>query len=183
MTVSKTHNVLDLLISDHRMAEQLLDRFDSVPSSGRSEYFCEVVHELVRHEMAEELVVYPALRSDAPNGAAQADARIAEQSEAERMLDEMEKLDPESPEFRAKFLQLRTAVLEHAEAEESQTFPLLQQTESASKLDEMGERYERAKSSAPTHPHPHAPDTPPGNKIMGTIAAILDKTRDAMSRA
>jgi hemerythrin superfamily protein len=175
-------SVIDLLVSDHRKVEQLLGRFDVVPTAERGEYFCEVVHELVRHEMAEELVVYPALRSDAPDGPAQADARIREQAEAEQMLDEMEHMDPASQEFGARFLQLRHAVLQHANAEESQAFPLLGQTEDASKLMAMGQRYEKAKAKAPTHPHPHAPDTPPGNKLLGPIAAMLDKARDSMSR-
>ena len=43
----------------------------------------------------------------------------------------------------------------------------------------MGERYERAKASAPTHPHPHAPNTPPGNVVLGPIAALADRIRDA----
>jgi hypothetical protein len=39
----------------------------------------------------------------------------------------MEKMDQSSQHFTAQFLQLRKAVLEHAEAEQTQAFPLLQQ--------------------------------------------------------
>jgi iron-sulfur cluster repair protein YtfE (RIC family) len=49
--------------------------------------------DLVRHEVAEELVVYPIIRR-APGGEQEAKTRIAEQSEAEELLAEMEKLDP-----------------------------------------------------------------------------------------
>jgi hypothetical protein len=31
---------------------------------------------------------------------------------------------------------------------------------------------------APTHPHPNAPDTPPGNVVGGAAAGMLDKARD-----
>ncbi len=39
----------------------------------------------------------------------------------------------------------------------------------------------KAKGLAPTHPHPHAPNTPPGN-IVGGAAAAVDKVRDAVRR-
>lgn len=181
MTATKpTENVVDLMLADHRKVEQMLGRFDNVAPAGREDYFCEVVQELVQHEMAEELVVYPALRSDAPDGGPVADARISEQSKAEEMLDKMEGMDASSKEFESKFKTMRDAVLKHAGAEEAQAFPMLRKSEDPAKLEEMGRRYDRAKASAPTHPHPHAPDTPPANKMMGPIAAIVDKTRDAM---
>jgi hypothetical protein len=40
--------------------------------------------------------------------------------------------------------------------------------------------YERAQQTAPTHPHPHAPDTPPGNLIVGSMTAVTDRVRDAL---
>jgi hypothetical protein len=62
-------------------------------------------------------------------------------------------------------------------------FPLLRALEGDEKLLEMGAKYERAKSNAPTHPHPHAPNTPPGNKILGPIAALFDKARDVARKS
>jgi hemerythrin superfamily protein len=173
-------NVVDLILTDHREIEQLLKSFESVPADGREDYFCHVVQELVRHEVAEEQVIYPALSKDAPGGKDQAAQRIAEQSKAERMLADMEKLDKKSQDFAAKVIQLREAVLEHATAEESQAFPLLRQSEDSDKLEAMAGRYQSAKAAAPTHPHPHAPDTPPGNMILGPVAAVADRIRDAI---
>jgi hypothetical protein len=28
--------------------------------------------------------------------------------------------------------------------------------------------------------HPHAPDARPGNKVVGPVAALVDRTRDAL---
>ena len=133
----------------------------------RADTFCELVTELVRHEVAEEVVVFPAVRADAPDGAVMVEPRLREQAGAERMLAAMEALKPDSPEFADALTELSTAVLEHAAAEEREIFPLLRQAESVDALFELAERYEKAKASAPTHPHPHAPDTPPANKILG----------------
>jgi Hemerythrin HHE cation binding domain len=171
-----------LLEQDHQMAKALLKRFDDIPVSGRDEFFCELVHTLVGHEVAEELVVYPTVRSEAPNGGQVADARLAEQAEAEELLAEMEKMDSASAAFTSSFQKLRDAVLRHARAEESTAFVLLKDSTTVKQREELGARYEKAKQSAPTHPHPHAPDTPPGNKLMGPIAAVFDRARDALQK-
>jgi hemerythrin superfamily protein len=175
-------DILVLLERDHRAAEALLHRFDDISLTGREEYFCEVVHTLVGHEVAEEMVVYPTVKEEAPNGSQVADARLAEQAEAEELLAEMEKLDPASAAFAGKFHKLRDAVLGHAEAEESTAFALLKDSTTGQRREELGVRYEKAKGSAPTHPHPHAPDTPPANKLMGPIAAMFDRARDALQK-
>ena len=183
MTVTDSgSSVVDLILADHRSVQEMLGRFDTLSSDERSDYFCEVVHELVGHEMAEELVFYPALRADARQGGAEADRRISEQSKAERMLSEMEHMDPGSEEFTARFIQLREAVLEHASAEEQSALPLLKEAQTRPKLVELGARYERVRAAAPTHPHPHSRDTPPMNRIMAPVAAVVDRARDAMSR-
>jgi hemerythrin superfamily protein len=183
MTTVQRNDIVQLLEADHRQAESLLTSFENVAANDREQYFSEVVHTLVAHEVAEEVVVYPAIRSDVPNGDAEADARIEEESAAEKLLDSMEDMDTNDPEFAARFHELRSAVLKHAEAEERNVFPLLRTMEGADRRIELGDRYETAKSKAPTHPHPTAPDTPPGNRIVGPIAALFDRARDAAKHA
>ena len=178
-----TTDVIELLLADHAEAKALLGRFEDVAVTERTSYFCEVVTELVRHEVAEEHVVYPIIRRVPPEGKQEAKARIAEQSEAEELLVQMEKSDASSAEFATKFVALRQAVLHHAGSEEATTFPLLKEVEDAESRLALGGRYEHAKAKAPTHPHPHAPHTPPGNSILGPVAAFFDKARDAVRDA
>jgi hemerythrin superfamily protein len=137
---------------------------------------------VVSHEVAEEMVVYPAIRSDAPGGDHEADERIEEQAKAERKLAAMERLDPASEEFGSQLVSLESAVLRHAEAEESEVFPLLQAVEDSRARQAMALRYLRAKDGAPTHPHPHSSDKPPGNRLLGPVTALFDKARDAARR-
>lgn len=173
-------DILDLLKKDHQAAEAMLGRFDDVPAADRDEYFCEVVHTLVGHEVAEEMVLYPTIREEGSNGRQVADARLAEQAEAEQLLADMESEATNSAGFTAKFQKLRDAVLSHAEGEESTAFPMLANGTTIEERAEMGSRYENAKDRAPTHPHPHAPDTPPANKLLGPVAALFDRARDAV---
>ncbi|HWD54097.1 MAG TPA: hemerythrin domain-containing protein [Acidimicrobiales bacterium] len=179
MTDIRTVDIVDLLSRDHQEAKQLLEQITGAPASAREDLFWELVPELVRHEVAEEVVVYPTIRAKAPDGDAEVEPRLKEQREAEAMLADLEKLDPTSPEFATKLAELRDDVLDHAQAEEQNIFPLLRALEHDDDRRQLGARYEKAKTSAPTHPHPHAPDRPPGNKILGPIAAFADRVRDA----
>lgn len=179
MTETRTGDIVDLLSQDHEEAKQLLEKITGAAPGARNDLFWELVPALVRHEVAEEVVVYPTIRSEAPDGEAEVEPRLKEQQQAEEMLASMENLDPESEEFGQKLSQLRDDVFEHAQAEEQNIFPLLRALEDEEERAQLGARYEKAKTSAPTHPHPNAPDTPPGNKILGPVAAFADKVRDA----
>ena len=106
MTTMSTTDVVELLLADHEEAKALLARFDHIAPNDRASYFCEVVTELVRHEVAEEHIVYPVIRRATPGGDQEAKARIAEQAEAEELLAHMEKMDTSSAEFATQFATL-----------------------------------------------------------------------------
>jgi hypothetical protein len=72
-------------------------------------------------------------------------------------------------------------VRHHVEEEEGELFPELRAAIGPDELRDMGSALAAAKKMAPTHPHPHAPNTPPGN-IVGGVAAAADKIRDAVQR-
>jgi hemerythrin superfamily protein len=153
-----------------------------VRPENRADAFCQLVSELVQHEVAEEMVVYPAVRVATGDDKAAVEARLHEQSQAEKMLDQMEALDPASLEFTAALTELSISVINHAEAEERRVFPLLRAAEQPDSLFQLAARYEKAKQKSPTHPHPHAPDTPPANKVLGPITGLFDRARDAVRR-
>jgi hemerythrin superfamily protein len=141
-------DVVTLLLEDHQEAKRALQTFEDADRARWAELFRKLADTLVRHEVAEEVVVYPVLR-DEPGGAAIADARIAEQAEAEDLLSQMEQMDPTSDEFAEAFSTLQSAVLEHAGSEEAEVLPLLQEQEPSERLVEMGKRYTKVKSFAP----------------------------------
>jgi hypothetical protein len=62
--------------------------------------------------------------------------------------------------------------------EEGKVFPALRSNAKEDELMELGEKIAHAKTMAPTHPHPNAPSTPPGNIVAGPLAAVADKVRD-----
>jgi len=141
VSITTDDDIITLLVQDHHMVEQTFDEITDTGAKQRVELFWRLTDQLVRHEVAEEIDLYPEIRR-APTGDAVADARIAEQSAAE-------------------------------------AFPLLATSSDSDRRLAMGSRYERATRAAPNHPHPNAPDTPPGNRVLGPEAAIVDRIRDA----
>lgn len=175
-------DIVDLLLADHEAVKKMFARMENASTAHRSELFWDITGELVRHEVAEEEIVYPVARRVVPNGDRLTDARIKEQAKAERLLAEMEKVGTEDDKFLVMFNKLRAAVLEHAEKEESLVFEPLREHLDADKRKDMARLYESAKSVAPTHPHPNAPDTPPGNVMVGPVASLVDRARDAIHK-
>lgn len=175
-------DIVEALLADHQQVKKMFTRIDKAPASQRKELFWEITNELVRHEVAEEEIVYPVVRRVIPNGERLADARIKEQAEAEELLAKLEKAGVEDDKFLQMFHKLQSAVLEHADKEENLIFEPMRQALEPDKRRQMASLYEKAKLVAPTHPHPGVPNTPPGNIIIGPVAALVDRARDAIHK-
>lgn len=173
--------IIEALRHDHDEVREMFGRLDAATGEQRRELFQQLVGELVRHEVAEEEILRPVSKRDA--GEEIANARIHEESEAEQLLKDMEKLDPASAEFTSKLATLRQEVEAHAAAEETQEFPKVAEKESPERLEQMGRIYEAAKKTAPTRPHPSTPNTPAANMLVGPFAAVMDRARDAVREA
>lgn len=181
-TEGRARSVVDIIIDDHREVQQMFNqaRQETDPTEFQR-LVSTVVAELVRHSVAEEQYLYPALREHVEGGDDIADHEIAEHSEAEEVMKEMEGLDADDPQLRDKFNALVDDVTHHIEDEESDALPRLQSACPQEELIELGEKVERAKRMAPTRPHPSAPDTPPMNKLLAPGAGLVDRVRDALS--
>ena len=172
-------DVIEFLVNQHQQVKGLMA--DVLASTGeeRQRYFDTVREMLARHETAEEMIVRP-LTKKAPGGDQIAQGRMDEENEAKEVLADLEKVDVNSPEFRTMFTTFRDSVLEHAEHEETQEFPLLRQNCDPEALVKARDRVKKAEAMAPTHPHPSAKTTAM-NYVAGPFAAMLDRARDAFS--
>jgi hemerythrin superfamily protein len=150
-------DLMDQLLRDHRQIATMFTEFDQVPPAQTTELFWELTAGLVRHEVAEEEIVYPQVRRSVPNGNRLAAARIKEQARAEELLVKMEKFGVGDDRFPALLTKLRDATLAHAEKEERLIFEPLGRVLDAAERELLGARYHSAKTAAPTHPHPFVP--------------------------
>lgn len=168
------------VLDDHELIRTRFSLLEDVGPDGREPLFRELVALLVQHEAVESIVVHPTVHDHLPNGAKLADARRAEEQQAEQRLAELEDMDPSSEVFVAALTQLRDEVLEHAAAEERDVLPQLRQHIAAAELERLGDRYERLKAAAPTHPHPSSGQHAAGNLFGGPILGMVDRVRDAL---
>jgi hemerythrin superfamily protein len=176
-------NVIDELMTDHREVEELFGRIEGLPSGDedRKRYADQATIELVRHSVAEEMHLYPAVREYLPNGDALADKELDDHSKAERIMKDLERCEADDPEFDRLIAMLMSEIRSHVADEEGNLFPQLRQAAPAEALDELGDKVRQAKKTAPTRPHPSSPDRPPANKLLDPGAGLVDRLRDALS--
>ena len=156
--------------------------FEALKSGGedRKDTFHCLVRLLAVHETAEEMVVYPSVRSKVPGGDELAKARLKEEDEAKQLLSDLEKMGPEAAEFDTKLAAFERAVLDHAQHEEMEIFPKLREHLDADTLETLRMALIAAEAIAPTHPHPHGPESGVGNLMVGPFFAVADRVRDAI---
>ncbi len=173
-------NVIAELTTDHREVEELFRTIQTLPSGDeqRRKVADEFTIELVRHSVAEEQYLYPAVRELVPGGAELADKELADHAQVEKMLKELEGTDVGDARFDVLVERLIAEVSEHVRDEEENLFPALADVCSPEQLDKLGDKVRTAKKTAPTRPHPSAPDTPPGNKLLAPGTGLVDRARD-----
>ncbi len=176
-----TGDAIDLLTSQHQEVKRLFSQLGQA-GQRRRETFESLVRLLAVHETAEEEIVYPALRSIEPDGEQIAEERKAEEAQAKRALSDLEKLGVDGQGFDARLEDFRLNVLDHAESEEREVFPRLRASLEPEELRSMAAALEMAEAMAPTHPHPHGPESAIGNMAVGPFVAAADRVRDALKR-
>lgn len=177
-------DVITLLTDDHREVDSLFDRVlgGGLDGDALVHALNTIIHDLSVHATAEEVVLYPAIRDELTGGEQLADEAIEEHSRVERALKDLDGRDPTEEDVQALVARIASEVRHHVEEEEGDLFERMRMEMTEDRLDELGERLERAKSMVPTRPHPKAPDTPPGNLLVGPPTGLIDRLRDAISR-
>ncbi|WP_031162792.1 hemerythrin domain-containing protein [Streptomyces durhamensis] len=176
-------NVIQELTTDHREVEEIFGRIEALPpgSKDRKDLADQATIELVRHSVAEEAYLYPAVREHVSGGDALADKELADHAKAERIMKDLEGMQADDPRFDTTMAQLMSEIRSHLTDEENDLFPRLEAACPPDALMDLGDKVRRAKKTAPTRPHPSAPDTPPANKLLAPGTGLVDRMRDALS--
>jgi hemerythrin superfamily protein len=177
-------NAITLLKNDHKTVEDLFKRFEKLGPRAvktKQDVVERIVRELSIHAAIEEMVFYPAIREAVESG--DVDKMVLESLEEHHVVKwvlwELERMDPADERFDPKVRVLMENIRHHVEEEEKELFPQVNKMFDRAQLDELGDAMAQLKKTAPTHPHPKAPDEPPGNLIAGAGAALVDKALDA----
>jgi hemerythrin superfamily protein len=179
-------NVIDILTTDHREVEAMFTELETLMQtrSGtddqlRKDLVDQVTIELVRHAVAEEVAVYPAVKDKV--SAEEAERAKREHAEAEETMKRLENLDPDDSTFEDELRKLMSEIRTHVAEEEGEMFHRMREVMSAEELSELGTRVEAIKKMAPTRPHPSVPNDPGKRLAVGPVAGLFDRLRDMAS--
>lgn len=175
-------DVVDVLTTDHHEVLDLLQQIKvSSDVEQRRDLADTVISELVRHSVAEEMYVYPAMRKHLPNGKDVVEHDVKEHKELERTLKKLEGVNAAAPEFRELLDELERILRDHVDDEEAEQFPQLRARVPRQELVEIAGKVETAKKVAPTRPHPLAPNNQVFHKLVGPGVGLVDRLRDKLT--
>jgi hemerythrin-like domain-containing protein len=182
-------DAITFLREDHLKVLAMLDELErsqlatpaDLPADhdARKRLVTELVMAESAHEAVEEQYFWPSVQDGLEEGRDLAAPALQQEQSAKRVLDELDKLDPDDPKFEELLSQIITDGREHIAYEEREVWPIVQQRMSSSELEEVGEKMAKAKKMAPTRPHPSTPPKAGVLKTAGAAAAVTDKIRDA----
>jgi hemerythrin superfamily protein len=175
-------DVVDILTADHRDMIGLIEQIESTTDvSQRRDLADTLIAEVMRHAVAEEMYVYPAMKDHVPNGADEVEHDKKEHDEIVKLMKQLERVEPSDQTFMELVRQLQSKLSHHANDEESDQFPKLRVHIPGEKLVDMGEKVEKAKKLAPTRPHPSAPHSELFHKTVGPGVGMVDRLLDKLT--
>jgi hemerythrin-like domain-containing protein len=177
-------DALRMLKDDHEAVEQLFRRFEQAGARAfveKRSIVDRIIEELSVHAAIEEQVFYPAVRATVRDAEDLGLESLEEHHVVKWVLSELDGMSPDDERFDAKVTVLINNVRHHVDVEEGELFPMVRHELGRKALGDLGEAMAVARKIAPTHPHPRAPDTPPGNLVVGTAAGVADRIADMLS--
>lgn len=176
---SRPDDLLAEIFRDHAEIKELFASVEAAQDRDeRDRAFGLLMRKLVAHETAEQEILHPLTkRRDADPVA---EAHLDQEKSAEKLLGKLESMGVDDDAFMSSLDELRRDVLAHAESEERDELPLLDERVEADELKKLASVFQAAERAAPTHPHPHGPTSAAGNAAVGPVVALADRVRDAV---
>jgi hemerythrin superfamily protein len=143
-------DAIALLKADHDKVKKLLSELETTTERGvktRSELFATIKGELTLHEIVEEEIFYPELKSH-PKAKDIVLEGYQEHHVVDLLMGELEALDVSDEAWGAKATVMKENIEHHIEEEEGEMFPQARKALDDAELDELGRRMEQRKQSA-----------------------------------
>ena len=176
-------DAIKLLEEDHRSVEKLFKEFEAAGDRAhvtKGRVVDSIIEELSIDAAIEEQVFYPAARSAVSQTTPMVLESLEEHHVVKWLLSELDSMEPTDERFEPKVTVLIEQVRHHVKEEEHDLFPEVSKGLGDVRLGQLGQELETAKKTAPTRPHPAAPDTPPANLVSGLVAGALDRVSDVV---
>ncbi|MET9066201.1 hemerythrin domain-containing protein [Streptosporangium sandarakinum] len=144
-----------LLKDDHKTVEKLFKEFEQAGETAykkKQEIVEKISQELCAHAYIEEAIFYPEARAEVPDTSDHVLESVEEHHVVAWLLSELKGMDPKDERFDAKVTVLIENVRHHVKEEEEDWFPQVREALGRNRLQELGERMEKAKAEAPSDP-------------------------------
>ncbi len=175
-------DVVDILTRDHQDMIALIAEIKGAPDgTQRRDLADTLIAEVMRHAVAEEMYVYPAIEDHVPNGKEEVEHDKKEHDDIVKLMKRIEGVDPSDQTFLELVRELESQLTHHAGDEELEQFPKLRSHIPKEKLVDLGEKVQSAKKLAPTRPHPSAPHSELFHKTVGAGVGMVDRLRDKLT--
>lgn len=172
------------ILEDHEEMREYMSSYDEAMTGGdhikAEEWLHQFVYEVVRHQIAEELVLYPAMEEHlGQKGAHYAANSRRDHQKLDELLQALERLTFGTTEHGILVSSVRNHLWDHLNEEETHDLPLLREGLSDEVREALGRRFAQCKKFLPTRPHPLLPnDSPILEFAMALLLTPIDKLRD-----
>jgi iron-sulfur cluster repair protein YtfE (RIC family) len=141
-----TMNAIQLLMSEHEKAKRAFAEIQAATANERAPLWAKLEPELKVHEEMEEIALYGPVAQELGS----TDQTLKEWhehhheevTEAEALIQEIDRLDSTSDDWVEKVEELQEALEQHIEEEEGDIWPRIQQAWDQSKLESAGQQME-----------------------------------------
>jgi hemerythrin-like domain-containing protein len=133
-------DAIAMLKADHEKVKRLLNELESTTERGvktRAELFATIKGELTIHEVIEEEIFYPALKSH-PKAKDIVLEAYEEHNVVDTLMSELEALDVSDERWGAKATVMKENIEHHIEEEEGEMFPQARQVFDREELEALG---------------------------------------------
>jgi hemerythrin superfamily protein len=145
-TQAKDLNAIDLLKEDHDKVKKAFKEFEKMDRSDVEscrELVERVCTDLRVHTTLEEEIVYPAVREAIEDEDLMNEAAVEHES-AKTLIEQLESMEPNDPNYFATFTVLGEYVMHHVEEEEGEMFPQAKKAKDLD-LEALGEQMKARK--------------------------------------
>jgi hemerythrin superfamily protein len=172
-----------LIKQDHRTVKALFRKFEKATRKAeRQKLGEELIEELSVHAAIEEQLLYPALRARDKRSEEPVLNALEEHHAVKMVLAELDKMNADEERYSPKMHVVQESVEMHIEEEERELLPRVQRLFDEDEREQMARAITMMKKAAPNHPHPLAPDTPPGSVFAAMFARLNDTGKDLIRK-
>ncbi len=168
-----------LILADHSLIKTIYEKYKNSSNKDNAKWRNQLIYEIARHTISEELILYPLFRYSIPDGEKWYQDSIKEHQNVKKHLYDSQNIDPSDLSFKTKIDEITSILFKHFDDEENEILPLVRKHLDQEKLSSAGNQFARRKFILPTKPLTTIPeDNASLEELLNFLIAPTDKFRE-----